>query len=78
MKMHKKGMLDGIKILGANPDAIHKGEDRQAFKEAMIKIGMDLPKSMYAYSLDEALVAMEEIGFPLIIRASWWRKWSCL
>ena len=70
MKMHEKGMLDGIKILGANPDAIHKGEDRQAFKEAMIKIGMDLPKSMYAYSLDEALVAMEEIGFPLIIRAS--------
>ncbi len=70
MKMHKNGMLNGVEFLGAHPDAIHKGEDRQAFKEAMIKIGMDLPKSRYAYSLDEALVAAQEIGFPLIIRAS--------
>ena len=70
MKMYERGMLDGIKFLGAHPDAIHKGEDRQAFKEAMIKIGMDLPHSRYAYTLDEALVAAEEIGFPLIIRAS--------
>ena len=70
MSMYEKGMLDGVKFLGANPEAIQKGEDRQAFKEAMIKIGMDLPKSKYAYSLDEALQAAEEIGFPLIIRAS--------
>jgi carbamoyl-phosphate synthase large subunit len=70
MDMHEKGMLDGIKFLGAHPEAIHKGEDRQAFKEAMIKIGMDLPKSRYAYNLEEALVAANEIGFPLIIRAS--------
>ncbi len=70
MSMHEKGMLDGIKFLGANPEAIQKGEDRQAFKEAMIKIGMDLPKSKYAYNLDEAIQAAKEIGFPLIIRAS--------
>ena len=70
MSMYEKGMLDGIKILGAHPDAIQKGEDRQAFKEAMIKIGMDLPKSRYAYTLEEAVAAAEEIGFPLIIRAS--------
>ncbi len=70
MKMYENNMLDGIKFLGAHPDAIHKGEDRQAFKEAMIKIGMDLPKSKYAYNMDEALAAAEEIGFPLIIRAS--------
>ena len=70
MKMHKKGMLEGIKFLGAHPEAIHKGEDRQAFKEAMIKIGMDVPKSRYAYTLDAAIDAAEEIGFPLIIRAS--------
>ncbi len=70
MKMHKKGMLDGIKFLGAHPDAIRKGEDRQVFKESMIKIGMDLPKSRYAYNIDEALEAAKEIGFPLIIRAS--------
>ncbi len=70
MKMYEKGMLDGIKFLGAHPEAIQKGEDRQAFKEAMIKIGMDLPKSKYAYNMDEAMEAAQEIGFPLIIRAS--------
>jgi carbamoyl-phosphate synthase large subunit len=71
MSMHEKGMLEGIEFLGANPSAIKKGEDRQAFKEAMIKIGMDLPKSQYAYSMDEAMNAAENIGFPLIIRASY-------
>jgi len=71
MSMHEKGMLEGIEFLGANPEAIKKGEDRQAFKEAMIKIGMDLPISRYAYNMDEALQAAKEIGFPLIIRASY-------
>ena len=71
MSMHEKGMLEGIEFLGANPEAIKKGEDRQAFKEAMIKIGMDLPKSQYAYSMEEAMDAAENIGFPLIIRASY-------
>ena len=70
MSMHKKGMLEGIEFLGAKPEAITKGEDRLAFKEAMIKIGMDLPNSRYAYNMDEALAAAEEIGFPIIIRAS--------
>ena len=71
MSMFEKGLLEGIKFLGAKPEAIKKGEDRQAFKEAMIKIGMDLPKSRYAYSLEEALNAAKVIGFPLIIRASY-------
>ena len=71
MSMHQKGMLEGIIFLGANPAAIKKGEDRQAFKEAMIKIGMDLPISAYAYNLEEAHLAAEKIGFPLIIRASY-------
>ncbi|MCF6172190.1 MAG: carbamoyl-phosphate synthase large subunit, partial [Campylobacteraceae bacterium] len=71
MSMYEKGMLKGVQFLGANPEAIKKGEDRQAFKEAMIKIGMDLPKSRYAYNLEEAEKAAEEIGFPLIIRASY-------
>ncbi|MFK5881654.1 MAG: carbamoyl-phosphate synthase large subunit [Sulfurospirillum sp.] len=71
MSMYEKGMLKGVKFLGANPEAIKKGEDRQAFKEAMIKIGMDLPKSKYAYDLKEAQTAADEIGFPLIIRASY-------
>ncbi len=71
MSMYEKGMLDGVEFLGADPVAIKKGEDRQAFKEAMIKIGMDLPISRYAYNMDEALDAAKEIGFPLIIRASY-------
>ncbi|MDD3854125.1 carbamoyl-phosphate synthase large subunit [Sulfurimonas sp.] len=69
-KMYEKGMLEGVEFLGASPEAIHKGEDRSAFKEAMIKIGMDLPFSMYAYNMDDALKAAETIGFPIIIRAS--------
>lgn len=70
MDMNDAGMLDGIEFLGANPAAIKKGEDRQEFKEAMLKIGMDLPISQYAYNMDEALDAAKNIGFPLIIRAS--------
>ncbi len=71
MSMYEKGMLEGIEFLGAKPEAIKKGEDRQAFKEAMMKLGMDLPKSRYAYSMEEAMAAAKEIGFPLIIRASY-------
>ena len=68
--MYEKGMLEGVEFLGATPEAIHKGEDRSAFNEAMIKIGMDLPKSRNAYSVDEAIEAVKEIGFPVISRAS--------
>lgn len=70
MELHEKGLLGDVKFLGANPEAIKKGEDRQLFKEAMQKIGMDLPISRYAYNIEEALEAAKEIGFPIIIRAS--------
>jgi len=70
MSMHEKGMLDGIEFLGADPEAINKGEDRHLFNEAMIKIGMDLPKSRNAYSVEEAIEVVKEIGFPVISRAS--------
>lgn len=59
-----------MEFLGASPEAIHKGEDRSAFNKAMIKIGMDLPKSRNAYSVEEALEVALEIGFPVISRAS--------
>ena len=68
--MYEKGMLEGIEFLGATPQAIHKGEDRSAFNEAMIKIGMDLPKSANAYTVKEAIEKAKEIGFPVISRAS--------
>ncbi len=70
MEMYEAGMLEGIQILGAKPEAIQKGEDRQEFKKAMIKIGMDLPISEYAYTMEEALNIAKRIGFPLIVRAS--------
>ncbi|MCT7644695.1 carbamoyl-phosphate synthase large subunit [Aliarcobacter butzleri] len=68
--MYEKGMLEGIKFLGAHPDSIKKGEDRHLFNEAMKKIGMDLPKSANAYTLEEAIKVAKEIGFPVISRAS--------
>ena len=70
MDMNDAGMLNNIEFLGANPEAIKKGEDRHLFNEAMIKIGMDLPKSANAYNLEEALKVAKEIGFPVISRAS--------
>ena len=70
MDMNEAGMLEGIEFLGAHPDAIKKGEDRQLFNEAMLKIGMDLPKSANAYSVEEAIKVAKEIGFPVISRAS--------
>lgn len=68
--MYDKGMLDGVVFLGAHPDAIKKGEDRHLFNEAMVKIGMDLPRSANAYSVEEAMKVAKEIGFPVISRAS--------
>ena len=68
--MYDKGMLEGVHFLGAHPDAIKKGEDRHLFNEAMIKIGMDLPKSANAYTVEEAMIEAKKIGFPVISRAS--------
>ncbi|MBU3015046.1 carbamoyl-phosphate synthase large subunit [Poseidonibacter lekithochrous] len=68
--MYDKGMLEGIQFLGAHPDAIKKGEERQLFNDAMIKIGMDLPKSANAYSVEEAIKVAKDIGFPVISRSS--------
>ncbi len=70
--LYESGVLAkyGVKMIGANYEAIKKGEDRNLFKESMKKIGLDLPKSGLAYSLKEALEVAKEIGFPLIIRPS--------
>ncbi|GAA5129604.1 carbamoyl-phosphate synthase large subunit [Luteolibacter yonseiensis] len=71
MSLFKSGVLEkyGVRMIGAKPDAIDKGEDRHLFKEAMIKIGLDMPRSGIAHTMDEAKKVAEEIGtFPLIIR----------
>ncbi len=68
----EKGILKKYKVetIGANIQAIKKGEDRLLFKQAMQKIGLDLPKSDKAYTIKEAMEVVHRIGFPLIIRPS--------
>ena len=71
MKLHESGVLErhGVRMIGARPEAIHKGEDRLAFKEAMLKIGLDMPRSGVAHTMEEGRRIAGEIGsFPLIIR----------
>jgi len=60
----------GVELIGANKEAIDKAEDRQLFREAMMKIGLELPKSVVVKSLDEGLAALPSIGLPAIIRPS--------
>ncbi|AKF81966.1 carbamoyl phosphate synthase large subunit [Myxococcus fulvus 124B02] len=68
----EQGILEkyGVRLIGASLEAINKAEDRQLFKAAMQKIGVALPKSGYATTLDQAMALVEEIGFPSIIRPS--------
>ena len=68
--MYSKGLLEGITFLGVHPEAIKKGEDRHLFTESMKKIGLDLPRSENAYTLEEAMKLAKDIGFPVISRAS--------
>ncbi len=71
MSLFKSGALDkhGVRMIGANADAIDKGEDRQRFKDAMLKIGLDVPQSGTAHTMEEARSIAEMIGrYPLIIR----------
>jgi len=72
VQVFERGILDhyGVQMIGANYESIKKAEDRRRFKESMDSIGLDLPKSGLAYSLQEAFAVAEEIGFPLIIRPS--------
>jgi carbamoyl-phosphate synthase large subunit len=68
----EKGILKKFKVevIGADIKAIKKAEDRKKFKEAMQKIGLDLPRSANAYTRDEAMAQAQKIGFPIIIRPS--------
>src|SRR2546429_980932 len=71
MELNRNGALarHGVKLIGANAQAIAKGEDRQLFKEAMLRIGLEVPRSGVARSLGEVDRIVDEIGtFPLIIR----------
>src|SRR5882724_7364292 len=72
MDLAKSGVLvrHGVELIGANEEAIAKAEDRQLFRLAMDKIGLESPKSRLVGSLDAAVEALEAIGLPAIIRPS--------
>ena len=71
MELHRAGVLAkfGVEMIGANADAIDRAEDRNLFKAAMTRLGLDLPRSGSAHSLEEAKAIADRIGsWPLIIR----------
>ncbi|MFP4673457.1 MAG: carbamoyl-phosphate synthase large subunit [Opitutales bacterium] len=75
MDLDKAGVLKqhGVRMIGANPEAIEKGEAREVFKQAMLKIGLDVARSATVANLAEALKAADELigDFPIIIRPSY-------
>jgi carbamoyl-phosphate synthase large subunit len=72
MELHQHGILEkyGVELIGADFDAINRGEDRQIFKELVIAAGADVARSHIAHTLDEAVEFAEDLGYPLVIRPS--------
>lgn len=72
LNLVEKGILErfDVEMIGASAEAIHKAENREQFREAMKNIGLEMPKSIIARTLDEAIALQPEIGFPAIIRPS--------
>ena len=74
MALYEQGLV-GVpgtpELIGANAEAIATAEDRDRFKQAMIEIGLDVPRSGIAHNMDEAVTVLEEIGLPVIIRPAY-------
>ena len=72
LALQKSGVLGelGVELIGADATAIDKAEDRQLFREAMAKIGLETPKSALAHDMSEAMTAIDKVGLPAIIRPS--------
>lgn len=72
-ELYKKGVLQkhGVKVIGVQVDAIERGEDRIAFKETMNKLGIDMPKSEPATSVEEAEKIAAKLGYPVVIRPAY-------
>ena len=70
--LHESGVLEkyGVELIGANIDAIRKGEDRQLFKDIVAKAGGETPRSRVCHSMDEVHEAVESLGLPVVIRPS--------
>jgi len=72
LDLAREGVLEkyGVEMIGASKEAIDKAEDREKFKRAMAKIGLDSPRSALAHSMEEALQVQAMVGYPTIIRPS--------
>ncbi len=72
-ELARTGVLDkyGVKIIGVEVDAIKRGEDRIAFKETMNRLGIEMPKSDPAFTIEEAEKIAEDLGYPLVIRPAY-------
>ena len=72
LDLHREGVLEkhGIEMIGADRDAIDKAEDRDRFRTAMQKIGLEMPRAAVAHSIEEALQVQAQVGFPTVIRPS--------
>ena len=72
MALHEAGVLEryGVELIGADVEAIRKGEDRQAFKEVVATIGAQSARSAVCHTLDELLVAVQDLGYPVVVRPS--------
>jgi len=71
--LYKKGILDkyGVEMIGVNPDAIEKGEDRVAFKEMMNSLGIEMPRSTAVNTVEDAEKVAAGMGYPVVVRPAY-------
>ena len=72
-ELSQAGILDkyGVKVIGVQVDAIERGEDRIEFKNTMNSLGIEMPRSHEAYSVEEALKIADELGYPVVLRPAY-------
>ena len=72
-ELHRKGVLEkyGVKVIGVQVDAIERGEDRIAFKETMNKLGIEMPESEPAVTVEDAEKIAAKLGYPVVIRPAY-------
>ena len=72
-ELYRRGILDkyNVKVIGVQVDAIERGEDRIAFKETMNRLGIEMPRSAPAFSVEEAEAIAAELGYPVVIRPAY-------
>jgi carbamoyl-phosphate synthase large subunit len=72
-QLEKAGVLQkyGVQIIGVKADAIERGEDRLAFKETMQRLGIDMPQSELAYTVEQAEAVAAKLGYPVVIRPAY-------